>query len=122
MNKPDPEIIIDYLNELTERRYRTIKSNVSKITALLKDGYTVDEIKEVIYIKVLEWKNNPKMAMYLRPATLFNPSNFENYINQVIDVKKNPEMYKKHYEKLNNKNNGNSNIQTAFNDIDELYK
>ncbi len=122
MNKSDQEIIIDYLNELTGRNYRMIKSNVSKITALLKDGYTVDEIKDVIYIKVLEWKNNPEMAMYLRPITLFNPSKFENYINQVIDVKKNPEMYKKHYEKLNNKNNGNSNIQTAFNDIDELYK
>lgn len=93
--------ILDYLNDLTGRKYRPIKSNLSKVESLLKDGYTIEEIKEVIEVKVFEWLNNPKMSQHLNPTTLFRPSNFDKYINQVVAVKQNPELYKAHYAKLN---------------------
>ncbi|MGB1295760.1 MAG: conserved phage C-terminal domain-containing protein [Flavobacteriales bacterium] len=99
--------ILDYLNDLTGRKYRPIKSNLSKVESLLKDGYTIEEIKEVIEVKVFEWLNNPKMSQHLNPTTLFRPSNFDKYINQVVAVKQNPELYKAHYAKLN-KQTGNT--------------
>lgn len=93
--------ILDYLNDLTSRKYRPIKSNLSKIESLLKDDYSVQDIKEVIEVKVFEWMKSPKMSQYLNPTTLFRLSNFDKYINQVTAVKQSPEAYKKHYEKIN---------------------
>ena len=99
--------ILSYLNDLTGRNYRPIKSNLSKIESLLKDGYSFQDIEEVIEVKVFEWLNNPKMSQHLNPTTLFRPSNFDKYINQVVAVKQNPELYKAHYAKLN-KQTGNT--------------
>lgn len=45
-------------------------------------GYTMDDFKHVIDQKVKQWLFDPKMNMYLRPNTLFSPTNFENYLNE----------------------------------------
>ena len=93
--------ILDKLNEITGSRFREIKSNLSKIKALLKAGFTEVEIIEVIQLKNLQWKSNPEMSGYLCPKTLFRESNFEKYYNEVQQVKQNPEMYAKYYKKIN---------------------
>lgn len=77
----EEKAIIDYLNLQTGKRFKTIKTNLSLITTLLKNKYTVDEIKTVIDKKTSEWLNDPKMDEYLRPATLFRASNFDGYLN-----------------------------------------
>ena len=97
---PEKEIL-QKLNELTGSNFREIKSNLTKISALLKAGFTEVEVLEVIQLKVIQWKNNPVMAPYLRPATLFRDSNFENYLNEVQHVKQNPKLYADHFAKLN---------------------
>ena len=52
-----PEVeILNKLNEITGSRFREIKSNLSKIKALLKAGFTEVEIIEVIQLKTLQWK------------------------------------------------------------------
>ena len=97
-----PEVeILNKLNEITGSRFREIKSNLSKIKALLKAGFTEVEIIEVIQLKNFQWSNNPEMSGYLCPKTLFRESNFEKYINEVQQVKRNPEMYAKYYKKNN---------------------
>lgn len=48
----------------------------------MAEGYSVDDFKRVIDIKVAQWLNNPDMNAYLRPSTLFAPKNFENYLNE----------------------------------------
>lgn len=96
--------IITYLNDLTGRRYRPIKSNQTPIITLLDDEFTEEEIKAVIQLKVLQWINNPTMSPYLRPSTLFRYNKFQDYVNELIAVKQNPELYKKHYEEINRKN------------------
>ena len=101
-----PEVeILNELNEITGSRFREIKSNLSKIKALLKAGFTEVEIIEVIQLKNFQWSNNPEMSGYLCPKTLFRESNFEKYYNEVQQVKRNPEMYAKYYKK-NNKISG----------------
>ena len=97
-----PEVeILNKLNEITGSRFREIKSNLSKIKALLKAGFTEVEIIEVIQLKTLQWRKNPEMSGYLCPKTLFRESNFEKYYNEVQQVKQNPEMYAKYYKKIN---------------------
>lgn len=78
--------IIDYLNEKAGTKYRyTTKSTVSHINARLKEGYTVEDFKHVIDVKVAEWKGT-EMQQYIRPETLFS-SKFEGYVNQPISKK-----------------------------------
>lgn len=112
--KTEETEILNFLNEVTGSKFREIKSNLSKITALLKQEFTKEQIVEVIQLKVIQWKNNPKMAMYLRPSTLFLESNFENYINEIERIKKNPTMYADYFKQINN-------IKTsAADDVDDL--
>ncbi len=97
-----PEIeILNELNEITGSRFREIKSNLSKIKALLKAGFTEVEIIEVIQLKNLQWRNNPEMSGYLCPKTLFRESNFEKYINEVQQVKRNPKLYEQYFKTIN---------------------
>lgn len=97
-----PEIeIINFFNEVTGRNQRVIPSNIKPIKARLNDGYTMEQIKKVIITKTMDWKNNPDMAVHLCIETIFRPSKFEKYINQVIAIEQNPQLYQKHYERLN---------------------
>lgn len=79
--KIDVELeILNYLNSKTGSGYRNVEANRRLIAARLKDGTTVDQVKEVIDAKCSEWLNDEKMSGYLRPITLFAASNFESYL------------------------------------------
>lgn len=87
VGKPDysPEIksIIDYLNQKTQSNFKAKTEATKKsIIARLKEGYTVEDFKRVIDAKVKDWSDDPDMREYLRPQTLFRPSNFEAYLNE----------------------------------------
>ena len=107
MNNPETETpemaVLRQLNEITCAKvgFRPIKSNLGKISTLLKAGFTEQDIVEVIQLKTIQWKNNPAMAQYLCPKTLFRESNFEKYINEVARVKENPELYAEHFARIN---------------------
>ncbi|HEL2052629.1 TPA: conserved phage C-terminal domain-containing protein [Streptococcus suis] len=76
-------IPIQYLNQETGHVYKFISTHTKFIQARYKDGYTLEDFKKVIDTKVAQWKNNTEMAKYLRPKTLFSPSNFDSYLNEV---------------------------------------
>jgi len=83
-DKPDvAKEILTYLNEKTGNTYRPVKENLSLITARMKGGATIEQIKAVIDAKVAEWKNDPERKKYLRPSTLFGATKFEQYLGQV---------------------------------------
>lgn len=94
--------ILEFLNQVTGSRFRPIKTNLTKIAALLKAGFQKQDFAEVIQLKTIQWKNNPKMAGYLCPGTLFRESNFEKYYNEVQQVKQNPKMYADYFKSINN--------------------
>jgi uncharacterized phage protein (TIGR02220 family) len=78
------EKVLDYLNEKLGTAYRSSTASTSKaIKARLKEKYTLDDFKKVIDVKVSEWKGT-EYAKFLRPKTLFIPSNFESYLNQSL--------------------------------------
>lgn len=83
--------IIDYLNTVLNTKYRyTSKGTNRHINARLEEGFTVDDFKTVIDKKSKAWMNNPKMATYLRPETLFG-SKFESYLNETEVTEKKPQ-------------------------------
>lgn len=78
--------VVQALNEETGSHYRpTSKATMRHILARLREGFTVDECKEVIRKKSEEW-GGTEMAKYLRPETLFG-SKFEGYLNAPEDPK-----------------------------------
>ena len=83
------EMVITDLNErLDLKRGFSFKSNNnrSKIIARLNEGHSLEDFIVVNEKKVKQWKNDPDMAQYLRPETLYS-GKFEGYLNQ-IEVKK----------------------------------
>ncbi|MEZ7173617.1 conserved phage C-terminal domain-containing protein [Sporosarcina sp. OR05] len=75
--------IINYLNQQTGKAFKpTTKATKDFINGRLREGHTVEHFKTVIDTKVKQWLNDPKWDAYLRPSTLFNPKNFENYLNE----------------------------------------
>ena len=87
--------IVDYLNEKTQSNFKAKTDNTKKaIMARLKEGYTVEDFKKVIDDKVKDWADDAEMRGYLRPSTLFRPSNFEAYLNEANRPRPTPEPKK----------------------------
>ena len=76
-----PEII-EFLNETAGRSFKPgTKSTASHINARIKEGFSLDDFKTVISLKTKQWADDPKMACYLRPETLFSPK-MDSYLNE----------------------------------------
>ena len=88
--------IIDYLNDKAGKRFsHKTKETAKHINARLKDGYTVEDFKRVIDNRVMKWSRDKKMKEYIRPDTLFTPTNFEKYLNDALDsLPDRPPVYK----------------------------
>ena len=70
------------MNQTLGTSYRTTTKATKKlITARLRENFTVEDFKTVIWKKGKQWKDNPMMVAYLRPTTLF-ASKFEDYLNE----------------------------------------
>lgn len=76
------EDIISYLNEKVGKsfKHKTAKTR-TLINARFKDGFTIDDFKQVIDIKTVQWLKDSNMNQYLRPETLFG-TKFEGYLNE----------------------------------------
>jgi len=75
--------LLAFLNEKTGRNYKPVDINLSMIVARLKEGHTERECKLVILRKFHDWGTDEKMAEYLRPATLFNATKFNQYVGEI---------------------------------------
>lgn len=74
--------VISYLNLKSGKNFKADSASAIRfINGRLKDGYTVDDMKHVIDVKVAEWKDTER-DQYLRPETLFSSTKFESYLNQ----------------------------------------
>ncbi|MFC5528427.1 conserved phage C-terminal domain-containing protein [Cohnella yongneupensis] len=83
-NVPHKEII-DYLNAKTSKRFsHKTKPTQALINGRFAEGRTFEDFKHVIDVKCAHWLGDPAMEQYLRPSTLFRPTNFENYLNQSV--------------------------------------
>ena len=78
--------VIEHLNLVTGSKFQSVDATIKLIVARIKEGATVAEIKRVIDVKAAAWINDPKMSEYLRPATLFNATNYANYSGQAETV------------------------------------
>lgn len=84
--KKEAIAILNFLNEKSGKNYRPVDVNLNFIIARLKSGATFQQCKSVIAKKRRDWIGDENMAKYLRPATLFNKTKFEQYLGELIQV------------------------------------
>ncbi|MDE7522892.1 conserved phage C-terminal domain-containing protein [Ligilactobacillus salivarius] len=90
----DYKKFIEWFNELADKNFRNAETNRKLIRARLNEGYTKEDIAKVVQYKVGQWKDNTKMNKYLRFTTLFAPTNFSNYLQEVEDSSPEPQKKK----------------------------
>ena len=67
------EEVLVHLNRVTGRNFRVNKTSETRIkTLLMSKKYTVSDFKRVNLYFTRKWGVEPKMAVYLRPTTLYN--------------------------------------------------
>jgi uncharacterized phage protein (TIGR02220 family) len=84
--------VINFLRKKTGRNYRYVETTLKPIMMRLKEGISVQQCKQVIARKHMEWGHKPELEKYLRPSTLFSKSNFyDKYLPEIVtaDDKKN---------------------------------
>ena len=97
--------IIDYLNFKINSHYKySTKKTKELIKARFNEGFTLEDFKTVIDKKTMEWLNNEKMNIYLRPTTLFG-TYFEGYLNQPAKKKTLKDISIEELEVLENESN-----------------
>ena len=87
-SQPDRDVLITdqakqvltHLNQVTSSRYQVSTTSLQNIRARIGEGYTVDELLRVVDYCNAKWSEDLTMAAYLRPQTLFQPSNFPGYL------------------------------------------
>lgn len=75
--------VLNFLNEKTKHQYRLEDDNLKLVIKKLQSGVTVDDCRAVIARKCRDWSGT-EMQKYLRPATLFNPVKFEQYLGECV--------------------------------------
>lgn len=82
--------VLNFLNQKANRNYRGQDQNgkptvnLKLIIDRLKTGATVQDCKTLIARKHRDWATDDKMRQYLRPATLFNATKFEQYLGECV--------------------------------------
>ena len=72
---------VAYLNQRTGRRFSdSTAETVRMVNARAAEGHGIEDFKAVIDDRVREWGDDPRMAQYLRPSTLFRASRFPEYL------------------------------------------
>ncbi|BAQ89061.1 putative DNA binding domain [uncultured Mediterranean phage uvMED] len=74
--------ILKWLNKKTQKNFRGEGAYVN-IRARLQEGFTPNECRAVIAIKWREWKDDPVMAKFIKPSTLFNKQKFSDYVGNI---------------------------------------
>lgn len=94
--QPDPNEVINslakqvllHLNQVTGAKFQMSDSSLANVRARLADGHTVSELQLVVDYKHEHW-HDTEQDQYLRPKTLFTPSNFPGYLKSATKWERN---------------------------------
>lgn len=77
----DVKSVVDQMNSILNSKYKpSTKSHAQNISARLDEGHTIDDLILVVKDRLSAWGNDPRMAQYLRPQTIFQAGKFNGYL------------------------------------------
>ena len=124
--KAQNEIVSSVLNDLNTRLNLKkgfsckTTNNSSKILARLNEGYKLEDFILVNQKKCKQWIDDPEMAQYLRPETLYS-NKFEGYLNQ-IEVKTVKQVNPKYQTADERRRENNKKVfEQSIQEIDDVY-
>jgi len=81
----DPKLleIVSFMNNLYGRDFKPESDSTSKNLRNRMKEYSIDDIKNVISNRWERWSEDPVMKNNLRPSTIFRPSKFDKYLEDV---------------------------------------
>lgn len=79
--------IISELNRVLGRSFRLNDAVKRLINARWDEGNRIDDFEKVCIIKKAQWGEDPTMAIYLRPQTLFG-TKMDSYLNEPMPKQK----------------------------------
>lgn len=77
--------LLSFFNSETGSSYKETEQFDELINERISEGYTFEDLRNVIRKKSAEWSCDGKMRSYLRPSTLFGDK-FEEYLNAPMPV------------------------------------
>lgn len=72
-----------WLNAKAKRNFPANPTNLGFILARMQEGVSAEQLKAIVSRKVRQWVGDEKMALYLRPATLFNRTKCSQYLGEL---------------------------------------
>lgn len=72
--------VLELLSTETGKQWTPGRAYGKFLRARLADGYTLDDLLDVVRFKLGKWLHNDDTRQYLNPTTLFRPENFERYL------------------------------------------
>ena len=87
--KPDPipyQAILDDMNATLNRQFHLTGDFKKLVKARWSEGFREPDFHTVCEKMQIKWGRDPTMAPYLRPATLFQASKFDGYLNTEITL------------------------------------
>lgn len=82
-SNPDVEEVILFMNELYGRKFSPTSEQATKALRERLKEYDKEAIKEVVANRWMVWKDDSVMEKHLNPQTIFRPSKFEKYFEEV---------------------------------------
>lgn len=80
----EPELAIDYLNQVAGKNFHHSKTSLKFPKARLNENFTLANLMLVVDHKTRQWGEDAKQREYLRPQTLFNEK-FESYLQAALE-------------------------------------
>jgi len=71
--------VLECLNQNAGRRYEPVDANINPILARMREGYTEQDLRAIAAVKGRQWRGDEKMAVYIRPKTLYGATNAAQY-------------------------------------------
>lgn len=85
LEKPKDKVpysaILYTLNSITGKNFKPIQANCRHIHARWNEGMREPDFELVARIKNAQWKDDPMMALYIRPETLYG-TKMDSYLNE----------------------------------------
>lgn len=79
--------VIEFMNKLYRRKFKADSQYTTKdLRARLREN-SIEDIKRVVANRYAEWKDNELMSKHLNPTTIFRPSKFDKYLEEVLRTK-----------------------------------